>query len=73
MVTTHRRLEDEHELAARLGLNASQVIPTELGRLRLQQVPTLVLVDRSGTVHRVLRASEFESGLDRFGASMQQP
>ena len=29
MVTTNRRLEDEHELAARLGLNASQVVPTE--------------------------------------------
>ncbi len=47
--------DEERLFALELGLDPSQVLQTDLHRLRLRQVPAMVLADKSG---RILMARE---------------
>jgi hypothetical protein len=42
--------DEERLFALELGLDPSQILETDLHRLRLRQVPTMVLADESGKI-----------------------
>jgi len=50
MVATNARLDDEIAYAAEIGLARDRVVPLASTSLKVRQVPTLVLVDRQGSV-----------------------
>jgi predicted transcriptional regulator len=50
MVTGQGARDSEVRFAEELGLDARQVVPLDLRRLRLRHVPSAVVVDRDGTV-----------------------
>ena len=50
LVTPEALPEEEQTFARDLGLDLSQLYPTDLRRLRLRQVPTMILTDDSGRI-----------------------
>ena len=48
LVTGEALPEDEHLFALEVGIELSRVVRTDLSRLRVRQVPTMVVTDRSG-------------------------
>ena len=63
MVTSQLYAEDAPTFALRIGLSATQIMSIDMASLRLQRIPTLLVVNRAGVITRVLGPAELPRGL----------
>jgi hypothetical protein len=63
--------DEDAVYAAALGLEVTEYAPAEFGRLRLRHVPTLVVVDRTGTIIGAWEGAPPRSERHDFGARVK--
>lgn len=77
LVTPEALAEEEEKFARDLGLDPSQIYRTDLRRLRLRQVPTMVVTDHSGRILMVreglLTESDREDVVHRSTEALTRP
>lgn len=66
MVAARGEAPEEHQFGRDLGLTEKDVMQIDLGDLRLDGVPTTLLVDRSGRVHYSLKGPPTSSDRDEI-------